>query len=72
MFVFMVRGLFTHLEFPYAQFPCKDVSGELLFDPFWEAVYCLERNGLKVLAATADGASTNRRRHGLHVDFPVS
>ena len=66
MFTFMVRGLFTRLEFPYAQFPCADVSGELLFDPFWEAVYRLERNGLKVLAATADGASTNRRLIKLH------
>ena len=66
MFTFMVRGLFTRLEFPYAQFPCADVSGELLFDPFWDAVYRLERNGLKVLAATADGASTNRRLIKLH------
>lgn len=66
MFVFMVRGLFTQLEFPYAQFPCADVSGELLFDPFWEAVYHLERLGLRVLAATADGASTNRRLIKLH------
>ena len=25
--VLMVRGLFTSLEFPYAQFPTRDVSG---------------------------------------------
>ena len=25
--VLMVRGLFTHLQFPYAQFPCASVTG---------------------------------------------
>lgn len=38
MMVFMIRGLFNSLQFPYAQFPCAEVSGELLYDPFWEAV----------------------------------
>ena len=66
MFVFMVRGLLTTLEFPYVQFPCAIISGDLLFDPFWEAVYRLERIGLKVLGATADGASTNRRLMKIH------
>ena len=67
MFVFMVRGIFSNnLQFPYVQFPCANVTGELLFDPFWEAVCRLERMGLKVLAATADGASTNRRLIKLH------
>ncbi len=66
MFVFMVRALFRKLEFPYAQFPCTSVSGDLLFDPFWEAVNRLERCDFKVLAATADGASTNRRLFKIH------
>ena len=48
MMAFMVRGVFTPLRFPYAHFPCKQVTGELLFQPFWEAVYRLERMGLKV------------------------
>ena len=48
MMAFMVRGVFTPLRFPYAHFPCKRVTGELLFQPFWEAVYRLERMGLKV------------------------
>ena len=64
--VFMVRGLFSSLQFPYSQFPCATLSGDLLFDPFWEAVYRLERIGLKVLAATADGASANRRLMKIH------
>lgn len=60
MFVFMVRGVF------YLQLPCASITGDLLFDPFWEAVFHLERLGLQVLAATADGASTNRRLMKIH------
>ena len=48
MMVFMVRGLFSKLQFPYAQFPCADLSGEMLYEPFWEAVGRLETCGLKV------------------------
>ena len=62
----MVRGLFTQLQFPYAQFSCASVSGDLLYDPFWEAVCQLERLGFKLLAATADGASPIRRLIKLH------
>ena len=38
MMVFMVRGLFSSHQFPYAQFACADITGEMLYDPFWEAV----------------------------------
>ena len=48
MTVFMVRGLFNKLRFAHAQFPCMSISGDLLYDPFWEAVYRAERCGLKV------------------------
>ena len=60
MLVLMVRGLFIHLQFPYAQFACSSVTGDQLFNPFWEAVMRLERCGFMVLVATADGASPNR------------
>ena len=66
MTVMMVRGLFSKLEFPYVQFPCNKVTEDLLFQPFWEAVRRIEFLGLKVIAATADGASTNRRFFRLH------
>ena len=33
--VLYVRGLFSDLEFPYAQFACKSLSGDLLFNPFF-------------------------------------
>ena len=48
MMVFMVRGLFTKLQFPYAQFPVMSVSGDQLYEPFWEAIGRLENCGLKV------------------------
>ena len=48
MLVFMVRGLFTKLKFPYAQFPCVALAGEQMFLPFWQAVARLERIGFKV------------------------
>ena len=60
MFVIMVRGLFSKLCFPYIQFAAITLSGDLLFDPIWEAVSRLELCGFKVLTITADGASSNR------------
>ncbi len=66
MLVLMVRGLITRLEFPYAQFPCCDVTRDQMFDPFWEAVRRLETVGLKVLAAAFDSASPNRRLVKIH------
>ena len=48
MMVFMVRGLFSKLQFAYAQFLFADLSGDLLYEPFWEAVGRLENCGLKV------------------------
>ena len=34
--------------FAYAQFLCTELTGELLYDPFWEAVMRIEYCGLKV------------------------
>ena len=48
MVTFMVRGLFTHLEFPYVYFPSRNLTGNSLFNPLWEAVSRLERYGFKV------------------------
>ena len=64
--VFFVRGLFSHLQFPYAQFACSSLTGELLFDPLWEAIARLERQDVKVLALTCDGASPNRCLWKIH------
>ena len=43
MLVFMVCSFFTQMKYPYVQFPCANVSGDLLFAPIWEAVFRLER-----------------------------
>ena len=48
MVVFMVRGLFNKLQFPYAQFPCGQLTGDQLYYLFWEAVGRIENCGLKV------------------------
>ena len=64
--MFMVKGDFTELQFPYTFFPCCDVSGYLLHKPMWDCIYRLERCGFKVLFVTADGASVNHalfRKH---------
>ena len=66
MLVFMVRGLFIHLQFPYAQFACPSVTGDQIFNPFWECVMWLERCGFMVVAVTADGASPNRTFMSIH------
>ena len=47
MMTFMVRGVFSHLQFPYVQFPCNSITGDLLYDPFWEAVR-IETCGLRI------------------------
>ena len=49
MLVITVRGFFTKLQFPYAQFPCANLSGDQLYDPFWEAVRRVETCGFKVI-----------------------
>lgn len=40
--VMMVKGLLTPFRFPYAHFPCASITGDQLFEPFWDAVYQLE------------------------------
>ena len=66
MLVFFVKGLFSNLQYAYAQFPCVALSGCQIFEPFWEAVSRLEYTGFKVMALTCDGLAANRRFFGLH------
>jgi len=55
MLALFVRGLFSNLRFVHAQFPCTSVSEDKMYDPFWEAVSCLEMCGFKVMGLTCDG-----------------
>uniref|UniRef100_A0A1X7TYC1 Transposable element P transposase-like RNase H domain-containing protein n=1 Tax=Amphimedon queenslandica TaxID=400682 RepID=A0A1X7TYC1_AMPQE len=66
MMVLMVKELFTHFRFSYLQLPCSTITGDLIFEPFWETIFRLERIGFKVLATTFDGASVNRKMVKLH------
>ena len=54
MLVFMVRGLFVNLQFPYAQYPTTDLSADILFPLVWDVVRHLEAVGLKVISLTGD------------------
>ena len=49
MLVLMVRGVFQKFNYPYAQFACSNLSGDLMFDPVWKAISRLERMGFRVL-----------------------
>ena len=60
MLVLMVCGLCSSLSFPYVQFPCNQVSGDQLYNPFWEG---LERCGFYVLALVCDGLAVFFRLH---------
>ena len=66
MLLFMVRGMFSSLEFPYAQFSTKGATADVLFPIVWEAVQRLESSGLKVIAFNCDGASANRKIFKMH------
>ena len=61
VFMFMVRGLFNSLKFPYAAFPAKTISADQLLPLYMEAIFRLERCGFRVVGITLDGYSANRR-----------
>ena len=67
MLVFMVKGIFTRLEFLYAHFPCTSLTAEFLYPIVWDAIRH-EALGLKVLVLTCDGAGPNRKFFRLHKD----
>lgn len=60
MLMFMVRGIFTRLNFPYAQYPTTDLSADLLYPLVWEVVRSLECAGFRVILLTGDKASINQ------------
>ena len=66
MLLFMVRGMCSSLEFPYAHFATKGVTSDALYPLVWEAVYRLESCGFNVIAFCCDGASPNRKFYRMH------
>lgn len=66
MLVFMVRGICSSLKFPYAQFPVRSPTGEILHPIAWQCVEHLEYLGFRVIAFVSDGASCNRKLYSMH------
>ena len=65
--IFYLRGLATTLKYSFSYFATKGVKSSQIMQLFWEAVYFLEIHcNLWVIAATADGASSNRSFFQLH------
>ena len=65
MLVFMVRGVFIKLQFPYAQYPTCGLTADVLF-PLWEVIRNLEAAGYKVISLTGDKGSCNTKFFRLH------
>lgn len=70
MLVFMVKGLFSSLKYPYAQFPSHSPSSDELFHPFWESVSRLKQLGFKVMGLCCDGLAANCWFFSLHSNEP--
>ena len=68
MLVLLVRGIFTTLKFPLAQFPTTGAASHQLYPIVTEAVMRLEIMGFKVMSLTSDGSSPNRKLYRLMRD----
>ena len=66
MLLFMVRGMFSSLEFPYAHFAMRGITADSLYPIVWEAVQRLESCGIHVIAFCSDGASPNHKFYKMH------
>ena len=59
--VFSVKSVANPLPYSFATFATDGIAAFQITPIFWQAVKYLERTNLKVIAATADGASQNRK-----------
>ena len=66
MLVFMVRGVFIRLKFPFAQYPTNNLSADLLYSMAWSVVRSLKCAGFKVISLTGDKASVNMKFFHMH------
>ena len=66
MLLFLVQGLLSNLEYPYAHFVTTGVTADCLYPIVWEAVQRLECVGLNVLAFCCDGAAANCKFYNMH------
>ena len=64
--VFLIKSIVNPLSFSFATFATTVATSYQIFNIFWRAVAILEKIQLKVIAATADGASSNRKFFRMH------
>ena len=64
--VFLVKSIVNPLSISLATFATTAVSSFQLMPIFWTAIRYLEKINLKVISATADGASPNRKFLRIH------
>ena len=62
----MVKIVVNPLSYSFATFATDGITAYQMMQIFWQAVKFLEKFNLKVIAATADGASQNRKFFRIH------
>ena len=64
--LFLVKSAVNQLSYSFPTFATDGITAFQIIPIFWQAVKYLERINLKVIAATADGASQNRKFFRMH------
>ena len=64
--VFLVKSVVNPLSYSFATFATDRITAYQIMPIFWQAVKYLEKITLKVIAATADDASQNRKCFRMH------
>ena len=64
--VFLVKSVVNPLSYSFATFAIDGITAYQIMSIFWQAVKYLEKNNLKVIAATGDGASQDRKFFRMH------
>ena len=70
--VFLVKSIVNPLSFSLATFATTGITSFQLMPIFWKAVCYLESINLKVISATADGASPNRKFFRMHKNLNMN
>ena len=64
--VFLVKSIANPWSYSFATFGTNGVTVFQIMPTFWKVICCLEKINLKVMAATADRASPNRKFFKMH------
>ena len=64
---FLIRSIVNPFKFSLSNFATDEVSTSHMFLLLWKAISICEKNSLKVIAVTCDGASPNRKLFGMHL-----